>query len=67
MNRRLFLSLYVEVTNEENESKYEDDPDDGASLLTHPDEHMNWLFFSVWFINIWIEIDYFYDFCFMKI
>ena len=41
MNRRLFPSLYVEVTNKEHESRYEDDPDDSGSLDTQPDEQMN--------------------------
>ena len=40
MNRRLFPSLYVDVTNEENEAEHVDDCDDSLYLDTQPDEHM---------------------------
>ena len=59
-----YFCLYVEVTHEENDSKYEDDPKDSISLLTQPNGHMNGLFYGVCFIKIWI--DYFYGVCFMK-
>ena len=52
MNRRLFLSLCVEATNEENEDEHVDDRNDSVSLDTQPDEHMNWLFYGVCFMNV---------------
>ena len=50
MNRRFFPSLYA-LTKDNSETNNDTDSDDNISLLTQPEENMEWLFFVLFYIN----------------